>query len=171
MAPIDTATNTPGTPIPVGNRPFAVAVTPDGKTVYVVNSGTSGGGNSVTPITVATNTPGTPIPVGFQPEAIAVSPDGTVAYVANEGTNTVTPITVATNTPGSPITVGPEPDNVVFTPDSKTAYVPNGTGIGSSNFVTPITNNTKVRSASSSPLRIQASSQEGFTRNNGRRTE
>ncbi|MGH3787961.1 MAG: hypothetical protein ACRDRG_15735 [Pseudonocardiaceae bacterium] len=37
MTPIDLATNTPGTPIPVGSRPFGVAVTPDGTTAYVDN--------------------------------------------------------------------------------------------------------------------------------------
>ena len=31
VTPIDVATNTPGTPIPVGNTPTAVAITPDGK--------------------------------------------------------------------------------------------------------------------------------------------
>ena len=52
-----------GKPIPVGRTPFRIAITPEGKTVYVVNmvSGT------VTPITTATNTAGTPIPVGRLP--------------------------------------------------------------------------------------------------------
>ncbi len=35
VTPIDTATNTPGTPIPVGTTPTAVAITPDGTTAYV----------------------------------------------------------------------------------------------------------------------------------------
>ncbi len=35
---IDTATNTViGSPIPVGNNPYGVAVTPDGSKVYVAN--------------------------------------------------------------------------------------------------------------------------------------
>ena len=38
VTPIDTATNTPGEPIDVGNEPFAIAVTPDGKTVYAANT-------------------------------------------------------------------------------------------------------------------------------------
>ena len=37
MTPIETATNTPGPPIPVGSGPWAFAITPDGKTVYVIN--------------------------------------------------------------------------------------------------------------------------------------
>jgi DNA-binding beta-propeller fold protein YncE len=44
------ATNTPGTPIPVGDTPVGVAITPDGTTVYVTNAKD----NTVTPITLAT---------------------------------------------------------------------------------------------------------------------
>ena len=79
VTPITTATNTPGTPIQVGKEPSAIAITPDGKTAYVVNQF----GCAVTPITTATNTPGTPIRVGRGPEAIAITPDGKTAYVAN----------------------------------------------------------------------------------------
>ena len=38
MTPINTATNTAGTPITVGSRPGAIAITPDGKTAYVVDT-------------------------------------------------------------------------------------------------------------------------------------
>jgi len=70
VVPIATATNTAGTPIPVGRAPSAIAITPDGTTAYVANflSGT------VTPIDIATNTAGAPIPVGIYPRAIAVTP-------------------------------------------------------------------------------------------------
>ena len=63
MTPIDTATNTPGAAIPVGGEPVRVAITPDGKTVYVINEFS----NSVTPIDTATNTPGAAIAVGSVP--------------------------------------------------------------------------------------------------------
>ena len=53
------ATNTPGTPIPVGTGPREVAITPDGATAYVTNDGSG----TVTPINVATNTLGTLIPI------------------------------------------------------------------------------------------------------------
>ena len=41
VTPIDTATNTAGTAIPVGQNPAGVAVTPDGKTAYVTNDGSN----------------------------------------------------------------------------------------------------------------------------------
>jgi DNA-binding beta-propeller fold protein YncE len=47
-----------GTPIPVGNVPFGVAITPNGTTAYVTN----GDDNTVTPITIATIDPPTPAP-------------------------------------------------------------------------------------------------------------
>ena len=63
------ATGTPGTPIPVGHNPYAIAITPDGKIAYVANFN----GNTVTPIDLASGTPGTPIPVGVSPYAIAIT--------------------------------------------------------------------------------------------------
>ena len=60
MTPIATATNTAGPPITVGNDPDDIAITPDGKTAYVANSGSG----TVTPIATATNTAGPPITVG-----------------------------------------------------------------------------------------------------------
>ena len=71
MTPIATATNTAGPPIEVGEGARALAVTPDGKTAYVVVWEEPG---SVVPITTATNTPGTPIEVGDGPYAIAITP-------------------------------------------------------------------------------------------------
>jgi YVTN family beta-propeller protein len=94
--------DTPGTPIPVGDQPTAIAITPDGATAYVANLGSA----DVTPISVATNVPGTPIPTAIGPQGIAITPDGATAYVTNAGSDAVTPITVATNTPGTPIPVG-----------------------------------------------------------------
>jgi YVTN family beta-propeller protein len=131
VTPINTATNTSGTPIAVGSGPFALGITPDGKTAYVVNSGA----NTVTPINTATNTSGTPIAVGSKPIGIAVTPDGTTVYVANLGANTVTPITVATNTAGTPITVGSAPFGIAITPDGARAYVANA----GANTISPIT--------------------------------
>jgi hypothetical protein len=58
IIPISTATNTAGTPIRVRGMSGEVAITPDGKTVYVA------GMNTVTPINTATGRPGTPIYIG-----------------------------------------------------------------------------------------------------------
>jgi YVTN family beta-propeller protein len=88
VTPIDTATDTADSPITVGSGPNAIAITPNGQTVYVVNSGSG----SVTPIDTATNTAGAPITVGSSPEGIAITPDQ-----APRASFTVTPAP-----PGSP---------------------------------------------------------------------
>jgi len=53
-----------------GHSPCAIAITPDGKTAYVANSGSG----TVTPIRTATNTALKPIKVGLVPIAIAITP-------------------------------------------------------------------------------------------------
>ena len=59
---------------------MGVAVTPDGKHVYVTNDGS----NTVSVIRTATNTVvGLPIPAGLRPTGVAVTPDGKHVYVAN----------------------------------------------------------------------------------------
>jgi DNA-binding beta-propeller fold protein YncE len=57
VTPISTATNLPGRPVRVACDPYAVAVTPDGKTVWVGSRGW------ITPISAATHTAGEPIKV------------------------------------------------------------------------------------------------------------
>jgi YVTN family beta-propeller protein len=136
VTPIDTATNTAGTAIPVGTEPGFIAITPDGKTAYVADFNS----NNVTPITTATNTPGTPIAVGTFPSAIAITPDGRTAYVTNELSNTVSAINIATNTVSATISVGGGPFGIVITPDGTRAYVGNNRG----NSVTPIDLTTGV---------------------------
>jgi YVTN family beta-propeller protein len=70
VTPILAATNTAGHPITVGDSPFLIAATPDGKIVYTVNTYAS----TVTRIQTATNTAGTPIVAGHVPYAIAIAP-------------------------------------------------------------------------------------------------
>ena len=126
IIPISTATDRAGKPIRAGGGD-QIAITPDGKTAYVANTGL----NTVTPISTATNTAGKPIRVGPAPVWIAITPDGKTAYVVNETHNewqsgTVTPISTATNTPGKPIRVGRIPFEIAITPDGKTAYADSG---------------------------------------------
>ena len=93
MTPIQTATNTALPPIKVGGWPLAIAITPDGKTAYVVNQDSG----TVTPIRIATNTALPPIRTGGNPFEIAITPDGKTAYVSLV-TAEVVPIRTSTNT-------------------------------------------------------------------------
>ena len=116
---------TAGSPIFTGHSARAIAITPNGKTVYVVDNYTG----TVTPISTATNTAGPPITTGSGPNTIAITPDGKTAYVPNLDSGTVTPIHTATNTAGPPITTGDGPYAIAITPDGKTAYVANRRGV------------------------------------------
>jgi DNA-binding beta-propeller fold protein YncE len=64
VTPVSTATNLPGRPIRVACDPHALAVTPDGKTVWV------GSQSWVTPISTVTNTAGKPIT--FRGDLVAI---------------------------------------------------------------------------------------------------
>ncbi|MFH9355654.1 hypothetical protein [Kitasatospora sp. NPDC017646] len=97
---IDTAINNVVATIPVGTRPFGVAVTPDGRHAYVTNEGS----DNLSVINTATNAVTTNIQVDVAPSGIAITPDGTRAYVGTDGpvdvidtTTTTVSGTVATN--------------------------------------------------------------------------
>jgi YVTN family beta-propeller protein len=144
ITPFNTTTGLPGGPIalPAKSEPGPAAITPDGRTLYVVNEGE--GANSVTPMNTATNTVGTAIPVGSAPRGLAIAPDGKTAYVVTKA-GKVIPINLATNTPGTAIEVGGTPETIAITPDGHTAYVVSaGTTTGT---VTPINLATNAKGA------------------------
>jgi len=103
VTPITVATNTARSPITVGSAPSVLAITPDGKTVYVADvEGT------VTPISVATDMAGPPVMVAQNPDEIVITPDSKRAYVLSDSgpqDGTVTPIVTATNTAGTAVTI------------------------------------------------------------------
>jgi YVTN family beta-propeller protein len=113
--------------------PGVIAITPDGKTEYVLSQNVNA--DTVTPISTATNTARKAIKVGPYPHAIAITPDGATAYVAcfnvnvppgQQGQGEVTPIHLATGTAGKPVSLGTNfPAFIAITPDGKTAYVVN----------------------------------------------
>jgi YVTN family beta-propeller protein len=86
VTPIDTATGKPGKAIKVGNASAAIAITPDGKTAYVVSTLS----DTVTPIQTATNKALKPIKVGNSGPT-AITPNGKTAYVADAFSDNVTP--------------------------------------------------------------------------------
>lgn len=124
-------TSLPASVIAVGTAPYGIAISPDGQTAYVSNSGSG----TVTPIDLATAAAGTPIPVGLRPRGLAVSPNGATVYVVNADSSSVTPISTATKVPGAPIPVGANPSLIAITPDGASAYVGDG---GPPSAVTPI---------------------------------
>lgn len=84
---IDTATNKVTATVPVGADSYGIAISPDGRQVYVANSGSA----NVTVISTSTSTVTATVPVGAGPRQIAFSPDGSTAYVDDINSNTITP--------------------------------------------------------------------------------
>jgi len=100
-----------------------IAITPDGKTAYVVGGALHSPG-TVTPIQTATGAVGKPIIVGTNLQAIAIIAGGTTwggmtAYVVNAVPGlrgTVTPIRTPAGTVEQPITVGSFPVAIALPP-------------------------------------------------------
>src|SRR5207248_4990370 len=77
VLPFDLASGTEGTPITVSDQIRTIAITPDGRTMYVPGGGPIGASGkdaqgSVTPVTLATGQVGQPIPVGDHPIVMAM---------------------------------------------------------------------------------------------------
>jgi YVTN family beta-propeller protein len=132
-----------GTKVSVGNDPVAAAVTPNSKTVLVIdNHGQDVRGHydywvkwiKVNPGTGA----GTVVArakVGISPIGLAITPDGKGAYITNVNSGTVSAVSVARHKVVRTIhTGGYDPEAIAITPDGKYAYVANN----GSGTVTPI---------------------------------
>jgi YVTN family beta-propeller protein len=120
---VSTASRTMLGTIAVGDIPVHLAITPDGRFVYVVNRGL--GSESVSVIETAGNTVAATIPLGFAPNDVAITPDGATAYVTiPEG---LVVINTATNTIVDTIPLAGYPETLGITPDGALAYVGIGT--------------------------------------------
>jgi DNA-binding beta-propeller fold protein YncE len=126
--PIATATNTMGKPIRAGQGVgglYQMAITRDGKTLYVVSNPAGTGPSYVIPISTATNTPGKPIKIQSANVEIVMNPDGTAVYAiggSSAGTEII-PISTATNTPGKPSNVGGAAEALAFTRGGQILYL------------------------------------------------
>ena len=99
-------------------NPEQIAISPDGKTLYLPNEDAG-----TVQIVGTDGTLHGSVPVGAQPEGVAVSPDGKLLYVSAEGGGTVATIDTATNKPIKTIPVGDRPRSIAFSHDGKHAYV------------------------------------------------
>jgi DNA-binding beta-propeller fold protein YncE len=97
-----------------------LAVTPDGKTLYVTTEIRHIA--RLIPVSTATNRPGPAIPVPAPAFQIVITPDSKTVYLAGSAGNAfITPVSTATNQPGKPIRIAPSVF-MAMTPDGKTLY-------------------------------------------------
>jgi DNA-binding beta-propeller fold protein YncE len=166
FAPFDLATGKLGKHVKLNSgEPESIAITPDGKTAYVVSQ-SSRTMITVTPIDLRTLKTGNlinfrtkPWPKNYygSPLAIAIAPDGETAYVTNGVAGTVTPISLATGTPGKPIRLSGKPggDAIAISSNGAAAYVANQP----SSTVTPIDLTTN---RPEKPIKIVSGWDSGF---------
>jgi YVTN family beta-propeller protein len=109
---LDTATSTFTKMVPVGIRPFALDVTPDGKRVYVPNHDSG----SITVIDTATDDVVDTIKVAPNPHWVDISTDGKTLYAANHESNAVSIIDTGTDKVLTTIPVGQSPHSILRHP-------------------------------------------------------
>jgi YVTN family beta-propeller protein len=118
--------HTRGATVPVGELPGDIALTPDGKTAYVLNTWShsvsivstgSGGATSRT------------IKAGRYPIGIAMTPSGNRVFITrheNSGFGSVLPVKASTGVPGHPVSPprqqGYITDAIAVAPDGRTVY-------------------------------------------------
>lgn len=126
---IAAATNKAVARIPVGWRPGAIALTPNGAFAYV-ESTYSGYPfyYTVSVIDTAINRVVATVQVGNNPAGIAITPNGEYVYVANQTDNTVSVIATKSNSVIATINVGNSPTQFAMTPDGAYLYLTNHFG-------------------------------------------
>jgi DNA-binding beta-propeller fold protein YncE len=119
-----------GSPFATGTTPQGIALTPDGKFLYVANQFSANlsafavaADGTLTPLAAST------VAVGTEPRGLAVTADGHHLYVANSLASTISAFTVAVDgglAPiGAPVPTGDTPEDVTITPDGKFLFTPN----------------------------------------------
>lgn len=118
---IKTGTNAVMTSIPVGNKPYGVAVHPTGTKVYVTNQDS----NTVSVIDATANTVSATItlPALAKPAGLAVNPAGTKLYVLNQDLDSISVINTTTNAILTNIPVSAKPSKIAINPAGTRAYV------------------------------------------------
>lgn len=115
---IDTRTNTVLASLTLPSGVGALAVTPDGKSVYMAHYYS----NSVSVLNTSSYALAA-VAVGTGPTAIEITPDGGKAYVGNDTSSNVSIIDIATNTNTGTVAVGAYPRALASTKDSSKIYV------------------------------------------------
>lgn len=122
-----------GAPIVTDLAPAALAITPDGKHLYVANYTDGNLGTGTVDVVDTVSNLVTATIFGFSgPFDIAITPNGDYAYVTNFGSNNFSPvgttinvIDLMSNTITATVLVGIQPAGIAITPDGRFAYATN----------------------------------------------
>jgi PQQ-dependent catabolism-associated beta-propeller protein len=126
---IDTKTDRVIAAVKLGDRPRGVALSPDGKRLYVAVSWWRDGKRPrtgrerIAALDTATLKTLRDYTAGTDPECVAVAPNGQRLYLSNEDAGTASIIDVATGRHTATVIVGTEPEGVTASPDGRLVYV------------------------------------------------
>jgi YVTN family beta-propeller protein len=101
--------------VKVGQRPRAILLSTDGKSLYICASDS----DRIEVLDIATLKIVGKLPSGADPERFDTSPDGKLLYIANENDNKISVLDVAAGKVISEIPVGIEPEGMATSPDGK----------------------------------------------------
>ncbi len=139
---VDTTNNLAIATIPVVSSAYSLAITPNGRYLYV-----SGLNGNISVIDTSDNTVIDTIVVG-NPRHIAISPDGESLYVTNISTTNVNIYSTATNAFLSSIAIGELTAIIAINPAGTLAYV---AGISSTIYIVNLHNNSIESTITSAP--------------------
>ncbi|MFC5408321.1 beta-propeller fold lactonase family protein [Larkinella bovis] len=122
---VDVATNQIVATLPVGITPLDVAISPDGKKIYVGNLRP----NVISVINAQTNQIEALLPTYESPRKVLVNPNGKYLYTVNALSNNVLVFNTATNLPVATITIGENARSLSSAHDGSYIYI--GVGEGS----------------------------------------
>ncbi len=126
---IDTATDRVIATSRIGNRPRGMAISPDGRRLYVAVSWwrdgkhVRSGSERIVALDARTLKALHNYKGGTDPECVAASPDGQRLYLSNEDAGTASIIDANSGNTRATLVVGTEPEGVTASPDGKWVYV------------------------------------------------
>jgi YVTN family beta-propeller protein len=118
VSAIDTATSKVVATIPVAQGPHGMAITADGRTVFVTGDGST----SMSVIDTATDRVVKTVEVGKMPNGVALTPDGKLLLVAIYGEDRIAFFDTGTLTAVGSVPIA-KPHTISVSPDGKVAYV------------------------------------------------
>jgi len=128
VTPISLTTRQAGQPIDVGPDPASLAITPDGRRLFVLPNNTDH--PVIRPVDLTTGRVGSPLRFPGGATGMVMAPDGRTLYV-DAGTNTalIVPVDVATGREQPAIRIPGDAYAMVITPDGKTLYTASGAAV------------------------------------------